>query len=41
VVPLLGDGWLIEVNETRSRTVMAGAGAGHTDDVVLVARRVD
>jgi SAM-dependent methyltransferase len=41
LVPLLGDGWLIEVNETRPRVVTAGAGAGHTEDVVLIARRTD
>ena len=37
VAPLL-DGWQIEVNEIRPRTLATGAGAGHTEDVVLIAR---
>jgi len=37
---LLGDAWLIEVDETRPRHVAAGAGAHHTEDVVVRARRV-
>jgi SAM-dependent methyltransferase len=41
IAPLLGEGWLIEVNETRPRILTAGAGAGHTEDVVLIARRID
>jgi SAM-dependent methyltransferase len=37
--PLLGDGWTIDVNETRPRVLTEGAGAGHSDDAVLIARR--
>lgn len=40
VAALLDDGWLIELNETRPRHVTAGAGAHHTEDVVVRARRV-
>ena len=40
VVPLLGDGWQVEVNETRPRSLATGAGAGHSEDAVLVARRL-
>jgi hypothetical protein len=40
VAPLLDDDWLIEVNENRQRTLTAGAGAHHTEDVVLIARRL-
>ncbi|HEX4444235.1 MAG TPA: class I SAM-dependent methyltransferase [Galbitalea sp.] len=40
IVPLLDEGWTIEVNETRPRHVASGAGAGHTEDVVLIAHRV-
>ena len=39
IAPLLGEGWTIEVNETRPRALSVGAGAGHTEDVVLLARR--
>jgi SAM-dependent methyltransferase len=39
VAPLLMDGWQIEVNENRPRTLATGAGAHHTEDVVLIARR--
>jgi SAM-dependent methyltransferase len=37
---LLGEGWFIEVNGTRPRNLTSGAGAGHTEDVVLIAHRV-
>ncbi|HEY2642938.1 MAG TPA: methyltransferase domain-containing protein [Galbitalea sp.] len=40
VAPLLGNGWRIDVYENRPRTLTAGAGAHHTEDVVLIARRV-
>jgi SAM-dependent methyltransferase len=40
VAAQLDDGWRIEVDETRPRTVTAGAGAGHTQDVVMRARRL-
>lgn len=40
VAPLLGDAWRIEVNESRPRVLAAGAGAHHTEDVVLIARRL-
>ena len=40
VAALLDDGWLIELNETRPRHVAAGAGAHHTEDVVVRARRL-
>jgi SAM-dependent methyltransferase len=40
IVPLLGAEWLIEVNETRHRDLTTGAGAGHTEDAVLIARRL-
>lgn len=39
VKPLLGDGWHIELDETRARHLTTGSGAGHASDVVLVARR--
>jgi SAM-dependent methyltransferase len=39
VAALLDDDWHVEVDETRPRTVEAGAGAGHTLDRVLRARR--
>lgn len=32
--------WLIEVDETRPRLVATGAGAHHTEDVILRARRL-
>jgi SAM-dependent methyltransferase len=38
---MLGEGWSIEVDETRPRNLTDGAGAGHSEDVVLVARRVE
>lgn len=40
VAALLGDGWRIEVNETRPRHVAGGAGAAHTEDIVVRARRL-
>lgn len=38
---LLGDQWVVVANETRPRNVTVGAGAGHTEDVVLIAHRTD
>jgi SAM-dependent methyltransferase len=40
VAALLDDDWQLEVDETRPRTVETGAGAGHSLDQVLRARRV-
>jgi SAM-dependent methyltransferase len=40
VAARLGEDWLIEVDETRPRHVSAGAGAHHTEDVVLRVRRL-
>jgi SAM-dependent methyltransferase len=40
VRPLLGDGWVIELDETRPRHLTTGSGAGHTSDAVLVARNL-
>ena len=40
VAALLDDGWQVEVDETRPRSVESGAGAGHTVDQVLRARRL-
>ncbi|MDQ2957678.1 MAG: NAD(P)/FAD-dependent oxidoreductase [Actinomycetota bacterium] len=40
VAALLDDRWRIEVNETRARHLTTGAGAGHTQDIVLRARRL-
>ncbi|TFD11412.1 class I SAM-dependent methyltransferase [Cryobacterium sp. TMT1-2-2] len=40
VAALLDDGWQIEVDETRPRYVATGAGAHHTHDVVVRARRL-
>ncbi len=37
--PLLGSDWSIEVDEIRPRDLTSGAGAHHTEDVVLIARR--
>ncbi|MEO7752761.1 MAG: class I SAM-dependent methyltransferase [Terracoccus sp.] len=39
LVPLLGDGWTVELDGRRERHVSGGAGAHHTHDVVLRARR--
>lgn len=36
----LNPSWVIDVHEVRERTVAAGAGAHHTHDAVLRARRV-
>jgi hypothetical protein len=37
----LGDDWTVEVDERRPRVAPeTGAGAGHTDDLVLRARRL-
>ena len=40
VAALLDEDWVIEVDEIRPRHVTAGAGAHHTEDVVLRARRL-
>jgi SAM-dependent methyltransferase len=40
VAALLGDGWVVEANETRPRHVATGAGSHHTEDVVVRARRL-
>ena len=40
VAALLDDYWQVEVDETRPRSVESGAGAGHTVDQVLRARRL-
>jgi SAM-dependent methyltransferase len=40
VASLLDDDWQLEVDETRQRTVETGAGAGHSVDQVLRARRL-
>jgi SAM-dependent methyltransferase len=40
VADLLDDDWQLEIDETRPRTVEAGAGAGHRLDQVLRARRL-
>lgn len=42
VAALLGPTWQVEVNESRPRSVASGAGAGahHTRDLVLRARRL-
>lgn len=41
MVTALGDDWAIEVDERRPRAAPeSGAGAGHTDDLVLRARRL-
>ena len=39
VAALLDDSWHVEVDEKRPRHVTAGAGAEHTHDLVLRARR--
>jgi SAM-dependent methyltransferase len=41
VAALLGDGWRVEVDEKRPRDITGGAGAHHTHDLVLRARRLD
>lgn len=40
VAALLDDRWRIEVDETRPRNVTTGAGSGHTQDIVMRARRL-
>ncbi|MBX0300763.1 class I SAM-dependent methyltransferase [Cryobacterium sp. 1639] len=40
VAALLGENWLLEVNETRPRHVATGAGSHHTADMVVRARRL-
>jgi SAM-dependent methyltransferase len=40
VAVLLDTNWQIDVNDTRPRNVTAGGGAHHTQDVVLLARRL-
>ena len=40
VAALLGEDWQIALDERRPRSVRTGAGAHHTHDVVLHARRV-
>jgi SAM-dependent methyltransferase len=40
VAALLGDGWRMDVDETRPRHVTTGSGAGHTQDLVLRAVRL-
>jgi hypothetical protein len=40
VAALLDDEWAVEVYETRRRAVQGGAGAHHTIDTVLRARRL-
>jgi SAM-dependent methyltransferase len=39
IAELLGDGWTVEIDETRERTTAAPAGSGHTHDTILRARR--
>ena len=39
VARLLGSSWAVEVDELRERAISGGAGAHHTHDVVLRARR--
>jgi SAM-dependent methyltransferase len=40
IAALLDEGWLVEVDEVRPRNLTTGAGAGHTEDVIVRARRV-
>jgi SAM-dependent methyltransferase len=40
VAAVLDGDWLVEVDESRPRTVESGAGAGHSVDLVLRARRL-
>ncbi len=40
VVAVLDDGWRLETDERRARTVDGGGGAHHTHDLVLTARRL-
>jgi SAM-dependent methyltransferase len=41
VAAVLGADWQVDVDERRPRTVSGGAGARHTHDLVLKARRLD
>ena len=41
VVAALDEAWVLEVDEERSRHVVGGAGAGHTTDIVVKARRLN
>jgi SAM-dependent methyltransferase len=40
VLGLLGEGWQVDVNETRPRNVATGGGSQHVADVVLLAHRI-
>ncbi|MGW0122090.1 class I SAM-dependent methyltransferase [Streptomyces sp. NPDC003327] len=40
IIPLFGDDWQVEVDERRPREIEGGAGAHHTEDLVLRARRL-
>lgn len=40
VAAVLDADWRVEVDETRPRHVATGGGAGHTEDVILLARRL-
>lgn len=40
VVPLLGDGWTVQVDESRLRTTAPPEGTHHVHDTVLRARRL-
>jgi SAM-dependent methyltransferase len=40
VASMLDDDWEVVVDERRPRRVASGAGAGHTHDIILHARRV-
>jgi SAM-dependent methyltransferase len=39
VAAVLGDGWVVEVDERRPRSITGGGGAHHVRDLVLRARR--
>lgn len=39
VLPLLGSGWQVDVDQRRPRSISGGSGAHHVDDLVLRARR--
>ena len=41
IATLLNDKWRIDINETRPRSVAAGAGSHHIHDIVLRARRLN
>ena len=40
VVAMLDEHWRVETDERRERFVRGGAGAGHSHDIVLRARRL-